>query len=221
MSPLAKAQSNYQSYVFDFIELRVAPESSDILRSSIQLFTSEQKLVSILDDDDFLCWNSLGPYDLNFDFSDSISSFGMVLVNESGFYEFIAALTSDNLTLLWIEELPGISLDTFIIALNSSVQFFADQSKYWGVCEEIIILPGASIDLEPHRVWKFQYLLTEDSERWILYIDSEGQIIDSAVVEIPCQSCTLCTTVIILGISFSLVVIAVIILILRGRMKHH
>ena len=217
--PIVESQSDYPTYVFGFIELRLVPEPTDSLLSSVPLFGSDQQLASLLESDDFLFWEPIGHSDANFDVNNSMSSFALVFVNETGVSETIVALSPDNLTLLWVQRVQNLTIDDFIIVLNSTIQFFTGQGKYWGLCEEIVLLPGAFIESENQRVWRFQYLLTENSERWTLYVDTVGQIIDSEMEGIPCQSCTFCTLLVILCISASIIAIIIVILIFRKRGK--
>ncbi len=211
-----KAQTDYPTYVFNFIELKLVQEESTSLLTSVPLFASEPELVTFLSDEDVLFWEHLGPFDNKMQQNTSISSFAFVRINETGFFETIIGLSPDNHSLLWIEPLSSVAAENFTSSLNGSIEFFTNQDKYWGLCEEILVLPGSIISSELESVWRYKFYLIESSELWTLYTDSMGHVLDADVTITPCVSCTVCPILVILGFTSVVVVVLIVISIKSG-----
>ncbi len=214
--PGTKAQDEYPVVYVDFVELRLVPEDFTNLVSSIPLFTTASELTSLLSENDTLFWEALGQTGMDFSQNQSVSTIAIIQLNETGFFQTLVGLSSDNESLLWTHVLDIPSIGNFSVVTNDTVQFFVDQDKYWGLCEEIVLLPA---HLNPHDVdivWRFTFHLVEDLERWVIYIDTAGHVVDSYVITIPCESCALCPIPIIVGISVAVVIVVVVILFKKG-----
>ncbi|MGY5875422.1 MAG: hypothetical protein RTU30_06730 [Candidatus Thorarchaeota archaeon] len=214
--PMTKAQDDYPVVYVDFVELRLVPEDITDLVSSIPLFTTDPTLALLLTENDTLFWEGLGQTGMDLSQNDSVSTIAIIQLNESGFFQTLVGLSLDNDSVLWTQVLDIPATGNFSVVTNDTVQFFVDQDKYWGLCEEIVLLPA---HLNPHDVdivWRFTFHLVEDSERWVLYVDTAGQVVDSHVTTIPCESCSLCPLPIIVGISVSIVIVVVVVLFKKG-----
>ncbi len=202
--PSVSGQSDYPTYVFNFIEIRVVPEDFSALQD-IPIFSTNEELSTLLEDEETVFWEELGPTDKDLSLNQTFNSFAIVQVNETGIHQSVVALSTDNETLLWVESLDANLTNTFLEALNSTIQFFEDANKYWGLCEEIMLLPGHFNDLAA-PFWRFAYHLIAESEKWILLVDLDGHLLHSALQDLPCQSCDLCYIPIILGVTGVLII---------------
>ncbi|MGY5854806.1 MAG: hypothetical protein RTU92_14655 [Candidatus Thorarchaeota archaeon] len=214
--PIIRAQDEYPVVYVDFVELRLVPEDITNLVSSIPLFTSDSELISLLGENDTLFWEALGQTGMDLSHNQSVSTIAIIQLNETGFFQTLVGLSSDNESALWKHVLDIPAVDNFSVVTNSTVQFFVDQDKYWGRCEEIVLLPAHLNPYDAELVWRFSFYLVEDSERWVLYVNPTGQVVDSQVNTIPCASCALCPIPIIVGISVVIVIVVLVVLFKKG-----
>ncbi len=201
----------------DFREIRFTPEDVSVLSSNFEVFRTDSRLVDMLTDNNTLFWESIGGYDSNFWVDDDISSYALVSVNETGFYQSIVALNPDNGDLEWIRELRSSYSSNFTHAVRTATDFFADDGHYWGLCEELILIPGAIVGLPDDAVWRFKFYLVGETERWTLLVDTNGDMISYQFEDIPCQSCNDYTPYVIAGIASVIVLVFASIYILKIR----
>jgi hypothetical protein len=181
--------TNYPRLVVDHREITLVPEDTDSLLQQTSVFADDTKLASLLKSNDTLFWEALGPLNSSLQQDDSVSSFAIVQINSSGFHEYLVGLSSDNQSLLWMTELSsGVSADFSEVAV-SAVDYFADDGRYWGLCEEILVLPGSCVGMSEPVVWRFQFHLVAESERWVLLLDSAGTILETDSEALPCETC--------------------------------
>jgi hypothetical protein len=87
----------------------------------------------------------------------------------------------------------------FSVVVESATDFFADDEHYWGLCEEIMVVPGTLVSQSETHVWRFKFHLVAEGERWVLLLSTSGELLHSVVENIPCQECTDWTTIIIIS----------------------
>ena len=187
--PVAAQDSDYPVVVVDYRELRLAPEDLTALTAISPQFTSNHALSELLLDNDTLFWEPLGGSDRDLSPNSSVSSFAVVQINETGFYETIIGLSPDNQTLEWVASLNSSVSANFSDIVIAATGFFVDDGRYWGLCEEIVVLPGHLVGFDVDHVWRLAFHLVAESERWTLFIESSGQILDTQFSQLPCQTC--------------------------------
>ncbi|MEE9352849.1 MAG: hypothetical protein V3U94_00335 [Candidatus Thorarchaeota archaeon] len=187
--PVAAQDSDYPVVVVNYRELRLAPEDMTALTAISSQFTSNHALSDLLADNDTLFWEPLGNSGRDLSANSSVNSFAVVQINETGFYETIIGLSPNNQTLEWIASLNSSVSANFSIIVVAATDFFVDDGRYWGFCEEIVVLPGHLVGLEVDHVWRLIFHLVAESERWTLFIESSGQILDTQYSQLPCQTC--------------------------------
>ncbi len=187
--PVAAQDSDYPVVVINYRELRLASEDLTALTAISPQFTSNRALSELLSDNDTLFWEPLGGSDRNLSANSSVSSFAVVQINETGFYETIIGFSPDNQTLEWVAFLNSSVSANFSTIVIAATDFFAEDGRYWGLCEEIVVLPGHLVGLDVDYVWRLTFHLMAESERWTLLLESSGFILDTQYSQIPCQTC--------------------------------
>ena len=187
--PVAAQDSDYPVVVINYRELRLASEDLTALTAISPQFTSNRALSELLSDNDTLFWEPLGGSDRNLSANSSVSSFAVVQINETGFYETIIGLSPDNQTLEWVAFLNSSVSANFSTIVIAATDFFVDDGRYWGLCEEIVVLPGHFVGLDVDHVWRLIFHLVAESEMWTLFIESSGQILDTQHSQLPCETC--------------------------------
>ncbi len=187
--PVIAQDSDYPIVVVNYRELRFAPEDLTALNAMSPQFTSNQALSELLADNDTLFWEPLGGSDQDFSENSSVSSFAVVQINQTGFYETIIGFSPDNQTLEWIVSLNSSVSANFSTIAIAATDFFVDDGRYWGLCEEVVVLPGHLVGFDVDYVWKLAFHLAAESERWTLFLESSGFILDTQHSQIPCQTC--------------------------------
>ncbi len=187
--PVAAQDSDYPVVVVDYRELRLVPEDLTALPAINLQFTSNHALSNLLADNDTLFWEPLGGTNRDLSSNSSVSSFAVVQINETGFYETIIGLSPDNQTLEWVASLNSSVSANFSDIVIAATGFFVDDGRYWGLCEEIVVLPGHLVGFDVDHVWRLAFHLVAESERWTLFIESSGQILDTQFSQLPCQTC--------------------------------
>ncbi|MDF1539252.1 MAG: hypothetical protein P1Q69_10165 [Candidatus Thorarchaeota archaeon] len=215
--PIASAQDGYPVFLIDFREVRFSPEEKTSLQNSYTAFRTEPSLITLLDGNNTLFWEHLAGFDSNLDENFSLKSFGLVTVNETGFYQTIVALNAENGNLEWMRRLNETYSANFTAAILTATDFFADAGHYWGVCEEVMIVPGSSVGLSQHAVWNFKFYLVGETERWSLQIDTDGTLLAFQFQDIPCQDCIDYTPLVIIGFASAIVIVFVVGMIVKNR----
>ena len=204
----------YPVIVVEYRELRLVPEDFTALTSLATLFSSEPELVELLDTAHF--WEPLGPLNVDFTENDSLSTYGIVAINETGFYEMLVGLSRNNQSLEWIMPLNNSIAANFSEIVITATDFFVNDDLYWGLCEEIVIIPGFLVEHEYNAIWRLTFHLVAESERWTLLLDTSGNLIDALFVTIPCPLCPYGPLVIIIT-SIAITGCFVVIIYLRKR----
>jgi len=187
--PVAAQDSDYPVVVVDYRELRLVPEDLTALTAISPQFTNNHALSDLLADNDTLFWEPLGGSDRDLSTNSSVSSFAVIQINETGFYETIIGLRPDNQTLEWVAFLNSSVSANFSTIVVAATDFFAEDGRYWGLCEEIVVLPGHLVGFDVDYVWRLIFHLVAESERWALLLESSGFILDTQYSQIPCQTC--------------------------------
>ncbi len=191
-------------------ELQLAPEDMSALSDSIEAFRTNPELQQLIQDNDSLFWEKLGGFDESFESNISVSTYAIVRINETGFFQTVVALNSETDNLEWVRTLDQSFTLNYSLAVRTATDFFVDDGHYWGVCEEIVVVPGTNYGLDSKAVWLFRFYLIGESERWTLLIDTNGFLQDYLFEDVPCQTCTDYTVLVIIGLSFSIVVLVLV-----------
>jgi hypothetical protein len=195
-----RAQETF-SITIEYREIQLARDDFDRLQFLENTFSTDPALERILDSNATMFWTSLGQtgYDLSANLS--VRSYGICQVNNSGFNQQIVALSPEDSSLLWIESVPSEFQANFSVAMLEATEFFINSSRYWGVCEKIVLIPGSIEELDPGIVWKISFYLVAESERWSLYLGLDGSLLKVESSDIPCQSCIDYTPVIVVALA--------------------
>ena len=214
--PVAAQDSDYPVVVVNYRELRLAPEDLTALTAISPQFTSNPALSELLSGNDTLFWEPLGGSDRNLSANSSVSSFAVVQINETGFYETIIGFSPDNQTLEWVVSLNSSVSANFSTIVIAATDFFVEDGRYWGLCEEIVVLPGHLMSFDVDYVWRLAFHLVAESERWTLFIESSGQILDTQHSRVSCQTCY-DYSLLIAGAAIVIAVVVFALIIMRTR----
>ncbi len=185
---VAQAET-YPTVNIGYIELQLEPSDFSPLTTSFAPFRENEEIVTILAHNSTMFWTALGPVGENLEVNHSVSAFAIVQINNTGFYETLIALTTDNQTLEWVSPLSSETIANFSIVAEAATSFFSDDGHYWGLCEEFIVLPGSAMGQSLNHVWRLTFHLVAEGERWMLILDDNGNILTTQAWDIPCQSC--------------------------------
>ncbi len=210
-----QAQS-YTVVTVDYRELQLVPEDMSELRN-IQSFQTESALVNLLEDNDTVFWEAIGSYDASLELNSALSSYAIVQINQSGFFQTIVALNAQSMALEWYEPIDSTLTQNYTLAIKTATDFFADDGHYWGLSEEIVVVPGSLVGLDIDVIWLFEFYLVGETERWTLMIDTNGILQDYQFRDIPCQDCVNYTPLVIIALSSSILVVALAGFIVRKR----
>ncbi len=200
-------------------ELQLVSEDTSNLTRTVNAFDVEPALVNLLEDNQTFFWQQLGGFNENLTQDPSLSSYAIVQMNQSGFYEKIVALNSETGNLEWIRPLQGQFTENYSLVVQAATDFFANDGHYWGLSERIVVVPGVDVGINSAAVWIFKFHLVAESERWTLYIDTDGVIQGSSSQEIPCQSCNDNTVLVVLSLSTSVVIVVLAGVYLKKRLR--
>ncbi|MHA1928152.1 MAG: hypothetical protein ACTSV2_06200 [Candidatus Thorarchaeota archaeon] len=200
-----------------FRELQIVPERTDGLVTQDTPFSSDPVLVELVTDNDTIFWEGIGQYNAAFTVDTTSSTFSFVQINETGFYQTNIGLSTDNISLQWLSQLDSAITSNFSTVVENATDFFANDNHYWGLCEEIVVLPGSLVNLAETYVWRFLFRLVAEGEHWTLLLNSSGELLSSSVVNIPCQSCTDWTSIIALGSLIGTVAIFAVLIYINNR----
>jgi hypothetical protein len=199
--------AEYPVVYVDFKELTIMPEDFSELTFDFPLFSNEPALVSLLSLNNTLFWESIGNYDMNLTENSTVSSFLVVQINNTGFYQTLVGLSADNQSLEWIYQLDTSISENFSTVVKSATEYFSDDGRYWGLCEEIVVIPGALAGRSEALVWRLKFHLVAEAEEWTLFIDSSGDIVDLLFSTIPCQTCPDYSVYAIVGVTGVIIII--------------
>jgi hypothetical protein len=203
----------------DFRELRFSPESTSNLSTNFEAFRTDSTLVDLLEDNDTLFWEYIEGFDSNYLEDTSLASYAIVSINSTGFYQTIVALDPSSGDLEWVRSLRSSYSENYTMAVRTATDFFADDGHYWGLCEEIILLPGSSVGQSADAVWRFKFYLVGETERWTLLISTAGTLLTFSFEDVPCQSCIDYTPFVIFGFASAIVIVVVVAYYMKMR-KH-
>ena len=201
----------------DFRELRFSPEDTAPLVISHDAFRTDATLSSMLDGNITLFWEDLGGFDSNLGIDSDVSSYALVSINDTGFFQTIVALDVADNSLEWIQPLNTSLSANYSIAVRTATDFFADDGHYWGLCEELILLPGSSVGQSVVAVWRFKFYLVGETERWTLLIDTDGNMLSFDFEDVPCQNCIDYTPFVIVGFTSAIVFVIVVAVYVKNR----
>jgi len=205
--PVSAQSTDYPVITVGYRELRLSPEDLFQLTVSVPLFASEPTLTSIVSDNDTVFWEALGPTGQGLTLNESVSTFALVQMNHTGFFQFLAGLTPDNITLQWAVYLNDSITGNFSTVVTAATDFFAEDGHYWGLCEELVVLPGSLVGQSINIVWRARFHLVAESEEWTLLLDSSGGILDTYSEKLPCKACADYTVPVVVGVSVAVLAI--------------
>ncbi len=157
--------TTYPVVVVNYRELRLVPESMLLLNESHPVFVSEAILVHLLSDNNTLFWEAIGHFGETLDSNSSVSTFVLVQINNTGFNEFLVGLSLDNTTLRWVTGLNSSITADFGTIVQAATGFFMNRGHYWGLCEELIVLPGSLVGQSQDIVWRARFHQIAESEK--------------------------------------------------------
>ncbi len=198
---------DYPVVTVDFRELQLVPEDTTPLKNSVAAFRTEDSLISLLESNNTVFWEHLGAFDASFEPDSSIDSYAIVQMNESGFYETIVALDATTGDLVWARLVDTNLSANFTLAVTTATDYFSNDGHYWGLSEEIVLVPGANVGLDVVAAWVFKFYLVGETERWTLFVNTDGGIETFEFTDIPCQSCNNNTILVIAGLSGAIVLL--------------
>ena len=172
-----------------------------LLNESHPVFVSEAILVHLLSDNNTLFWEAIGHFGEIFDSNSSVSTFVLVQINNTGFNEFLVGLSLDNTTLRWVTGLNSSITADFGTIVQAATGFFMNRGHYWGLCEELIVLPGSLVGQSQDIVWRARFHQIAESERWTLLLDSSGHVLSTDFTSLPCSSCSDSSLIFVLVVS--------------------
>lgn len=210
-------ETEYPILVVDYRELRIVPEDNTALTTLAPPFSNEPRLIELLNDNTTYFWEPLGSINSDFTENLSLSTYAIVRINDTGFYETIVGLTSNNQSLLWVTTLNESISAKFSKVILTATDFFANDDIYWGLSEEIVVIPGVLVGLDFKALWRLTFHLIAESEWWTILIDTSGNLIDTSFVTIPCPLCPYYPFVII-GVSIAITSCFVVVIYLRKRL---
>ncbi|TXT57698.1 MAG: exported protein of unknown function [Candidatus Thorarchaeota archaeon] len=199
IAPVSAQYDTYPTVIVNYREIRMVPEDFSFLSMQAPPFSSEVTLSNLLSSNNTFFWEPLGNYNATFVQEPDVSTFTVVQVNNSGFFQTIVGLSSDNQTLKWVRHLDTTIASNFTVVVEEAIDFFADEDRYWGLCEEIVVLPGSLVNLDDEYIWRFKFHLVAESQRWTLLFDTSGSLLTYHATTIPCACCDNSLPVIILG----------------------
>jgi hypothetical protein len=211
-------ESSYPTIVVDYREIRIVPDDFTSLYSSAPPFSNEPALAEILSFNNTWFWEPLGPINADFSQNFSLSTYAIVVINETGFYETLVGLSANNQSLKWVAPLNSSMLTNFSKVIHTATDFFAKDSIYWGLCEEIVVIPGFLAGFDFDVLWRLDFHLVAESERWSILIDMSGNIIDSSFITIPCAICPY-TPLVIVAVSIAITLCFTVVIYLRKIRK--
>ncbi|MFW9931491.1 MAG: hypothetical protein ACFFDR_02460 [Candidatus Thorarchaeota archaeon] len=218
--PILPTQAQpYPVVTVDYRELQLVPEDFSILSESVEAFRTDDLLISLLQENDTLFWEEIGSYDASLMFNVSLASYAIVQLNSTGFYQTIVALNSETLEVEWLDIIASTISANYSLAVRTATDFFADDGHYWGLCEEILLVPGSHVGLDIDAIWLFEFYLVGETERWTLMIDTDGVLQDFQFIDVPCQECVDYTPLVILAFSSSIIIVVLVGFFLKNRIS--
>ena len=208
--------SSSPTVIVNFREIQLTPEDMMQLVSAYPPLQSSPLVTEILSKNSTYFWEYLGAFDSGLSSNVSFTSIAIVQINESGFFETLIGLDSDQQTVEWISHLDSVFSTNFSVVITSATDFFSDDGHYWGLCEEIIVIPGSLEGQSENLIWRLQFYLVAEQERWTLLLDTAGNILHNQAITVPCQSCDN-SLPIILGLSGLAAVTVVLIVVSMQR----
>lgn len=216
----AQAQSDFPTITVNYRELRLVPDDFDGLKDKHSIFTSEPSLEMIVNSNSTLFWQDIGPFDSNFSLDMSFSTFAIVHINTSGFFQYLVMLSPDNRSLCQTNLFQPDNENEFAAIIETATDFFASNDHYWGLCEEIIVIPGSLENIDTRYLWRLTFHLVAEGERWTLLINSTASIVSMYSEVIPCQSCSNPLPVIVESSSLIVIGLVVVYVLFRKNEGH-
>ena len=217
---LVLAQSSSSpTIVVNYREVQLTPEDMTLLIATYPAMQSSSVVTDTLSKNITYFWEYLGAFDSGFAPNASFVTLAVVQINESGFFETLIGLDSEQQSVEWISLLDTSISTNFSEVITSATDFFSDDGHYWGLCEEIVVIPGSLEGQTEDIIWKLQFYLVAEQERWTLLLDTSGTLLHSQATTVPCQSCDN-SLLVILGLSgFATVTVVLIVVVMQRRIQ--
>ncbi len=195
-----RAQESFPVITVNYREIRLVPEDTTTLTSQHSVFLKNPSLYNILSSNSTIFWEAIGGINPDMSPNNTVSTFALVQINITGYFQCMAVLSHDNNTLVNLTLFGPEHDGEFVSIIESATDFFAESDHYWGLCEEIVIIPGTLVNLNSSYVWRLRFHLVAESERWTLFLNSTASILSARFTKIPCKACSN-SLLVIIGVS--------------------
>ncbi|UCE09868.1 MAG: hypothetical protein JSW61_12990 [Candidatus Thorarchaeota archaeon] len=205
----SSAQSTYPVINIDYKEIRLVPENFSHLITEAPAFGTDSSLTVLLGQNSTVFWEALGQFGPDLEANFTANSYSVVQLNDTGIFISVIGLDVSRQSVEWIHSLPQSAVENYSLILNDATDFFSDDGHYWGLCEEIVLVPGSLVDRTEEIVWRLIFYLVAESERWTLLYSANGMRLDTLSTPVPCQTCDY-SLYLILGVSGAITAIVFI-----------
>jgi hypothetical protein len=205
----SSAQSTYPVINVGYKEIRLVPEDFGLLVEEAPVFGTNPVLSTLLEQNSTMFWEALGQFGSDLGVNSSAYSYSVVQINDTGIFITVVGLGSGLQSVEWIDALSPTITENYSLIVDKATDFFNDDGHYWGLCEEIMVLPGGLVERTEAVVWRLVFHLVAEGERWTLLYSTNGVHLDTLSIPVPCQSCDY-SPYVILGVSGTISAIIVI-----------
>jgi hypothetical protein len=205
----SSAQSTYPVINLGYKEIRLVPDDFELLVGEAPAFGTDPTLSNLIAENSTIFWEALGQFGSDLSVNSSVNSYSIVQINDTGIFITVVGLDSTLQSVDWIDVLPQALAENYSLILDRATDFFSDDGHYWGLCEELMVLPGGLVERTEEVVWRLVFYLVAEGERWTLLYSTNGVHLDTLSIPIPCQSCDN-SLYVILGVSGAVSAIVVI-----------
>ena len=218
-APIHQLAQGYATIIIDSREISVVPEDSAPLLAAHPEILADPEAADIVQSNRTLFWELIGPYGPDLSPNSSLSSVVLVQIDSGNFTEYVVGLSASDGSVVFTHELDSSTMGNLSAVVGNATDFFIGDGLYWGLCEEMILLPGSCLEQSADLVWRFRFHLIAEGERWTLVLDTSGTILQQYVSTVPCQSCS-DLSVIVAAASVIGVVTVLVLLRLRANHRH-
>jgi hypothetical protein len=216
---LVTAQTpDYHTIVVNYREIQLVQEEGvNSLLTTYPALQSNPEISDIIGDNSTLFWEAIGAYDVDFSSNSSMRTIVLVQINSTGFFQTHVGLNEQQDAILSISLINPLYSTNFTNVVSSATDFFVDDGHYWGLCEEIIVVPGSLEGRSEDIIWRVKFYLVAEQERWTLLLDTSGLILNSQAITVPCQSCDNSLPIILGASGVAVVTIIIIVYLVQRR----
>lgn len=210
---------DYATITIDSREISLVPEDPAPLLAAHPEILADSDAADIVQSNRTFFWEDVGPYGPDLSPNSSLSSVVLVQVDSGNISEYVVSLSASDGLVFSTQRLDSSSMGNLSAVVRSATDFFINDGLYWGLCEEMILLPGPFLQQGVERVWRLAFYLIGEGERWTLVLDTSGTILNEYASTVSCQSCSDLSVITAAALGVS-VVTAVVLLRLRAGDRH-